>query len=195
MSKELVEQTYNAFGFIQNLYLEISYLIKEIEGLLQLEDERFQILRPSGYSVTSRTSTGLDPVSVEQWLTKSLTVFFCPEQDTEVKSGTTITAFTPELKVMFVNIRIMGKNIDEPKVTFGCIRNIVCKKNNYNKFENLVWEFSYNEDKIFKNLPEVLCSDNYCSFGGEGKSVKLYSVKNSDDVATMIVEPLMKIYH
>jgi len=41
---EIIEQTKVAFDFIQRLYLETSYFIKEIEGILKLEDEDFQIL-------------------------------------------------------------------------------------------------------------------------------------------------------
>ena len=38
---ELIAQTRLAFEFIQKLYFEISYLIKEMEGLLAEEEEEF----------------------------------------------------------------------------------------------------------------------------------------------------------
>ena len=50
---DLIEQTYLAFDFIQKLYLEVSYLIKEIEGNLQEEKEKFIIGKPGGgYAIT-----------------------------------------------------------------------------------------------------------------------------------------------
>ena len=79
MTSELAIQTRNAFDFVQKLYFEISYLIKEVEGLLQQQDDNFVILRSGGYSVTNRTSSGLEPMNVELWLSKTFTVFFCPE--------------------------------------------------------------------------------------------------------------------
>ena len=50
----LVEQTNLVFDFLQKLYLEVSYLIKEIEGILYGEEEKFIIGRPSGYSISAR---------------------------------------------------------------------------------------------------------------------------------------------
>ena len=47
-SQNLIRQTKNAFEYIQKLYLESSYLIKEMEGLLKEEEENFIIGRPSG---------------------------------------------------------------------------------------------------------------------------------------------------
>ena len=52
----LMEQTNLAFDFIQKLHLEVSYLIKEIEGILYEEEEKFIIGRPSGYEISARSS-------------------------------------------------------------------------------------------------------------------------------------------
>ena len=42
MNKDkLIKQTENAFEFVQKLYFECSYLIKELEGLLAEEKENF----------------------------------------------------------------------------------------------------------------------------------------------------------
>jgi hypothetical protein len=74
--REIVEQTRLAFEFIEKLYLEASYLVKEIEGMLAEEEEKFIIGRPSGYGVTTRSSTGLEPNFVRLWLLKKFGVFF-----------------------------------------------------------------------------------------------------------------------
>ncbi len=43
MPSELATQTRNAFDFVQKIYFELSYLIKEVEGLLQQQDDNFII--------------------------------------------------------------------------------------------------------------------------------------------------------
>jgi len=40
---ELITQTQLAFDFIQKLYFEVSYLIKEVEGQLAQEEEGFML--------------------------------------------------------------------------------------------------------------------------------------------------------
>ena len=46
--QELIEQTRNSFDFLQKLYLEVSYLIKEIEGQLNKlgKEERISRIPP-----------------------------------------------------------------------------------------------------------------------------------------------------
>ncbi len=105
---EVIRQTKLAFEFIQKLYLETSYLIKEIEGLLAEEDENFIIGRPSGYSITNRSSSGLDANNVNYWALKKLAVFFVASELTKSSGGMTITSFTEKLKSiseLFWNIK------------------------------------------------------------------------------------------
>ena len=46
MNADIVSQTKAAFDFMEKLYLETSYLVKDIEGILYDEDEKFVIGRP-----------------------------------------------------------------------------------------------------------------------------------------------------
>ena len=105
--RDLVQQTKNAFDFVQKLYFEISYLIKEVEGLLQQEEEEFLIARPSGYGVTAKSSTGLEPINVENWISKTLTVCFIPASSTETKGGQTITPIEESLRTLFLHIDLL----------------------------------------------------------------------------------------
>lgn len=50
--KDVATQIKNAFDFIQKLYNESSYLIKEIEGQLSESKYLFQLLKTSGYSIS-----------------------------------------------------------------------------------------------------------------------------------------------
>ena len=190
---ELVKQTKNAFDFIEKLYFEVSYLIKEIEGLLQQEDEAFVIGRPSGYGVTTRSSTGLEPGNVSLWLTKMFTVFFCPENMTKINGGQTNTAFQEELKVIVIRILLGDKDIDQPKINFGCLSEIKSKRQDQKKFEHLMFEFAYNSDKIFNGSSNQY-EDSYCSFKKIFLSEDLYSINSSEDIVAKIIQPVLKIY-
>jgi hypothetical protein len=74
------------------------------------------------------------------------------------------------------------------------LRNIKSKKKEYSKFENLLFEFSYNIKKVLSKLPNIDYEDIYCSFRGEFKQVNLFSINNSDKVRSKIIEPLLELY-
>lgn len=67
--------------------------------VLQQEDENFVINRSSGYSVTTRTSTGLEPMNVDLRLSKSFSVCFTPKQMTKTNEGITETNILNGLKI------------------------------------------------------------------------------------------------
>lgn len=71
----LIEQNNNAFDYIEKLYLETSYLIKEVAGILEDEEENFLIGKPSGFQISSTASSGLEPNYVKSWLLKKFSVF------------------------------------------------------------------------------------------------------------------------
>lgn len=189
----MAKQTKNAFEFIEKLNFEISYLIKEIEGILSLEEEQFQILKPSGYAITARNSNGLEPLYVEQWLKKNMTVFFCKSEATENRGGSTHTLLNEELKILFIHIRIVHKETTEPKIFFGLLEDIASKRKE-SKFEKLAFEFAYYSDRIFKDNNQGDYDDNYCSFKIDMKEEDLFKLNSSDDVAEKIVKPLLEIF-
>ncbi|HOI94551.1 MAG TPA: hypothetical protein PK250_07580 [Syntrophobacter fumaroxidans] len=194
MSHELVKQTKNALEFVQKLHFEISYLIKEVEGLLQQEEESFTIGKPSGYGVTARTSTGLEPINVENWMPKTFTVFFVPKSMNDANKGQTVTPITSDLKLLLLHIELTGKDLEEPRVIYGTINNISYKNKDYTKFEKMMWEFSYNTKKIFKTIPNVNYEDGTCSLQGKFNQEKLFSIKSSDDVVKKLVDPMLVLF-
>jgi hypothetical protein len=194
MPTELAIQTKNAFDFIQKLYFEISYLIKEVEGLLQQEEEKFVINRKTGYAVTTKSSTGLEPQNVENWLYHTLTVFFCPENLTRRKGGVTVTNFNNKLKLLLLHIDLIDKDINEPRVLSGFIYNIKSKRETTKKVENIMWTFAYNPKKVFSKFPEIVYEDSNCSFQGKCFLEKLFSIKDSDDVVKKLIEPMLSLY-
>ena len=94
-------QITNAFSFIQKLYNESSYLLKEIEGQLSESSEKFLILKPSGYSISSRSSTGLEPNNVNFWLLRKFAVGFVEESKIKIFDFKLLPIFKIAFKVSF----------------------------------------------------------------------------------------------
>jgi len=194
MTQNLEMQTRNALNFVQKLYFEISYLIKEVEGLLHLEGEEFVIGRPSGYGVTSGKSTGLEPANVESWLSKAFTVFYVSDKETKLQGGQTTTPFHNELKVLLLDIELEGKKNKIPRIMAGVLYDIRPKRDNYNKFEHLMFEFNYSRDKIFASAPDLNYEDSYLSMKGDLFNLPLFSVQTSEDISQKIIDPMLAKY-
>ena len=186
------QQTRNAFDFIEKLYVETSYLLREVESHLQ--EEGFVMGRRTGYGVTMIGSSGLEPANVRQWLRKRLAVFFCPHGMTEVKGGVTVTGFRKHLKILIVQVDYEEEGSDGPVVLAACIRNIKHKKKQVKKFENLMWEFPTHGDSIFSTQPDIEYEDSSCSFIGRFFRENLFSINNSDDIREKLVDPMLKLY-
>jgi len=152
--REIVKQTSLAFDFISKLYLEVSYLIKEIEGLLYQEEEKFIIGRPAGYGITARKTTGLDANNLSLWLMRKFAVFFIPEEQTKKEKGQTITAIDEKLKVLYLRFILDGDEVKAPTIYSGILHKIDKKPQakGIKKFEHIMGHLEYNDLKIFKNI-------------------------------------------
>ncbi|GFP18533.1 hypothetical protein HKBW3S03_00038 [Candidatus Hakubella thermalkaliphila] len=194
--EEILRQTALAFDFIQKLYLEVSYLIKEIEGTLQEEDEKFVIGRPAGYGISARSSTGLESNNVSLWLLKKFAVFFVSEEKTKLERGQTITELHKDLKVLYLRIVLNDKNIDEPIVYLGVLYNIEKKPQakGINKFESIMGYIEYNDDKIFKKPQEIDYEDAYVRLQGELIKNNLYDINDSQTLYDKIIKPSLELY-
>jgi hypothetical protein len=192
--KEVISQIRNAFEFIQKLYNESSYLIKEIDGQLGESEYRFQIIRPSGYSVSTRSSTGLEQNNVNLWLPRKFSVAFVEEEVTELNNGQNTTEIDEELKVLYFKFVLDEKNLTEPKLIFGVLYEIKKYKPWVKKFENLMGAFEYVDNKIFSKLPEVDYTDSTFSLKGKFKTVGLLDINSSFELKEKVIEPVIKIY-
>ena len=159
-----------------------------------IQEEEFVIGRPGGYGVTSGKSTGLEPSNVENWLGKAFTVFFVPDKQTKLQGGTTITTFTDDLRVLLLDVELESKKSKTPRIIAGALWDIKPKKNDYTKFEHLMFEFIYAREKIFATTPEISFEDGYAAMKGRVFSVPLFSIASSEDVAQKIVEPMLALY-
>lgn len=193
---EIVEQNNLAFDFIEKLYLESSYLVKEIAGILNEEEENFLIGRPTGYGVTASTSRGLEPNNVKSWLLKKLSVFFIPEEKTELRGGVTVTKIDKNLKVLYLRIAFYDKTIKSPAVYSGVLYNIE-KKNDTSsvkKFENIMGHIEYNDDKFFKNIKKINYEDRYLKIQGELIKNYLFDINDSETIVNKIIKPSLELF-
>lgn len=187
---EVIQQTKLAFDFIQKLYLEVSYLIKEIEGLLAEEDERFIICRPNGYMVTSRSSSGLEPNYVSLWAPKIFSVCFVPEAMTERRQGQTHTKFFSDPRVIYLRIVLDDKEMSEPFLYAGILYDFSGSR--LEKVEHVLGHILYNEAKVFASKNKIDYKDTYVSFKGSLFSANLYDINSSEDVVKKVITPALK---
>lgn len=190
----MIQQTNLAFDFLQKLYLEVSYLIKEIEGLLAEEVEHFLIGRGGGYAITARSSNGLEASNVHLWPLRTFSVFFVPEEFTKKHAGTTITKFVDGLKTILVKFVLNENNLSEPYIYIGTMFNMENKREKYQKFENLITHIEYNQRKIFTGNEAIDYEDAYFRFNGSFKKINLYDINSSEEIVKYILEPALKIY-
>jgi len=189
---QIIEQTKLAFDFIQQLYLEVSYLVKVIEGILQEEEERFVIGRPTGYGISARSSTGLDSNLVRYWLMRKLAVFFAPEERTELRRGQTTTKIDSDLRVLYLRIVLDDKAIDEPAVYSGVLRSIRATK--AEKFESLMGFIEYSDHRVFSSLPKVDYEDPSVRLQGELMQNNLFEINDTEAILKKIVGPSLELY-
>lgn len=194
MSKELETSWRNAFDFVQKFYFEISYLMKEVEGQLAKEPEKFVICRKTGYGVTSYTSTQLDARQVQCWIPATLMVAFVPEECTKLFKGTTLTPIKTSLRPLFLHVEAHWTGMERPVIFSGVLESVRPKRKHVSKFEHLMFEFAYNPDELFAKLPEIDYEDRYCSLTGRATTTPLLSINSAEDVKAKLVDPMLKLY-
>lgn len=193
---ELITQTNLAFDFVQKLYFEVSYLIKEIEGLLaQEEKEEFILGQASGYAVAARSSNGLDPALVNLWMYKKLSVFFVPKSGTQRVNGQTITKFEDNPKIIYVRIVLHDKDFPEPTIFIGVLCDFKKKpKYKHEKIEPLMTAIEYNENKVFSDYENIDYEDGNVSFKGKLIRRNLYDLNTSDDIVEKLLKPGLALF-
>ena len=193
---QLIGQTKLAFDFLQKLYLEVSYLIKETEGLLYEEEERFVIGKPSGYGISSRSSTGLESNNIGLWLLRKFAVFFVPEDKTTLKKGQTVTPIDENLKVIYLRIVLNDKDLAYPAVYSGVLYNIQQKERaeRIKKFENMMGQFQNKDPKVFVNYKKIDYEDPLIECKGELVRTNLFKISDSESILNKIIRPSLNLY-
>ncbi len=169
-SNELHQQTKRALTLVDGLYQEIALLIREVEAALL--PHGYIIGRPSGYGVTTRSSSGLESANVARWLSRSFTTFFVKESQTVVASGTTRTEPTQDLRLPFLQIELEPS----PRVIVGTLTDIVIHHKSQSKFENHVGRLIQFSHRVFASPPSIDYSDSTLSFKGHFEVVPLFEL-------------------
>jgi len=192
---ELIEQTNLAFDFVQKLFLEVSYMIKEAEAMYLEEPENIVIGKPGGYAISARKSSGLEAANVDLWLYRKFAVFFVPHDKTEVKGGQQSTNITNDLRVIYMRILLQDRSVSKPTVYTGVLYDIKNKGKAkwLTKFEHCMGHFEYNDEKIFRVPTKIDYEDSYVSLKGELLPVNLYDISNSEEIRAKIVLPSLKL--
>ena len=191
---EISNQIKNAFEFIQKLYNEAAYLVKEIEGQLSESEYKFQILKPSGYSISARSSTGLEPNNVNLWLLRKFAVAFVEKSDEKAEKKQNFTEIDEHLKILYFRITLDDKNLSEPKLIFGVFYDIKQFKDWVKKFENLMGTFEYIDNKLFAKFPKIDYEDGTFRIKGIFKKIKLLDIESSKQLIEKVIEPAIKLY-
>lgn len=191
---DLIEQTNLAFDFIQKLYQEVSYLIKEVEGILS--EEGFVIGKPGGYGITAKRSSGLESTNVNLWLMRKFSVFFVPKERTDTKGGQVETYIHDNLKVLYLRFVLNDKDIKEPMVYSGVLHSVTVKPQAkwVRKFENLMGHLEYNDNKIFQDIERIHYEDNTVKLQGKLAKNNLFDINDSEAIVDRIVRPLLDLY-
>jgi hypothetical protein len=191
---DLVTQSQLAFDFVQKVYVEVSYLIKELEGLFREEEDKFVIGKPAGYGITTRSSTGLESYNVNLWLLRNLSAFFVAEDKTKL-GGQTTTPINEALKVIYIRILLNGKNLHQPTIYSGVLYDIHAKANWIKKFENIMGSIEYMDEKVFRNFEQIDFEDTKVKFKGKLIKNSLFELNNSETLVQKIVKPTLQLYN
>jgi len=191
---EISKQIKNAFDFVQKIYLESSYLVKEIEGRLNESEFNFQFLRTSGYSITARSSSGLEPQYVNFWLLRKFSFAFVEDSNTKFIKGVNVTDINDQLKVLYFRIVLDDKNQTEPQLIYGVLHGIEKYKEKVRKFESLMAAFEYADNKMFSTISKLDYKDGNFKVSGKLKKVNLLEINSSEDLLDKVITPAIKIY-
>jgi len=176
------------------LYNESAYLVKEIEGQLSESEYKFQIIKPSGYSVSARSSTGLEPNNVNLWLLRKFAVAFVEQSDEKTEKKQNFTEINEHLKILYFRITLDGKNLSEPKLIFGVFYDIKQFKDWVKKFENLMGAFEYVDNKLFSKFPKIDYEDGTFKIKGIFKEVNLLDLNSSNELIEKVINPVIQLY-
>lgn len=192
--KSMNKQANLAMEFIDNLNFEISYLIKEIEGLLKREEEEFEIGKPRGYGISAGSSTGLE--YPDWWWYKKFSVFFVPKDKTEIKGGKTKTIFKKDLKIIYLLFVLSDREISSPKTALGILYDIESKTKDYfTKFEDTMVHYIngiWDKIKNLSDFSDFEYDHKNIEFKGRFIVKDLFDINNAEDVQKKLLEPGLK---
>jgi hypothetical protein len=199
--KKIIKNPKQAFDVIQKLYFKTSYLIKEIEGMLAEEEEKFVIGKTSDIAISAKMSKGIEAIDIPQWIVGKLAVFYIPQKATQTRSDKictqTFTKFGEKLKLIYLRFILNEKAMKEPYLCVGVLHDIIKKKQPKrwpHIFEDVMLHLEDEDSKVFKKLNPIRYEDQYIKLKGKLSRVNLFDINGSDDIRKKIVQPAVKLF-
>lgn len=190
--ESLIRDTNAAIDYMQRLYHEISYLIKETEAHLANETEEFVIGKPGGYAITTPTSKGLEAKNVDKWLLKRFAVFFVERKYAKTKGEG--VAFSEGLKMLYLRILLDDANHKQPTIYFGAISEIENRNPRFTRADYIIGHLEYQAAEAFSSDGAVLLDDASLKLKGKLASKPLFEVNTSEDIFKKVIAPGLAIY-
>jgi hypothetical protein len=199
--KKIIKNPKQAFDVIQKLYFKTSYLIKEIEGMLAEEEEKFVIGKTSDIAISAKMSKGIEAIDIPQWIVGKLAVFYIPQKATQTRSDKictqTFTKFGKKLKLIYIRFILNEKAMKEPYLCVGVLHDIIKKKQPKrwpHTFEDVMLHLEDEDSKVFKKLNPIRYEGQYIKFKGKLFRVNLFDINDSDDIRKKIIQPAVKLF-
>jgi len=204
---EKANQVKNAFDVIQKLYQKSSSLIREVEGLLNENERKFQLFS-DGYCICSRTSIGLEPKEVNSWLCRKFAVAFVEKStidwqnvddshtsNLKLENGlASCTKINENFKMLYFRFLLDDENLSEPQLIFGVFSDIKFYKDWVEKRGNILVAIEYADDKLFAQFPNVDYENDVFKLKGKLKKVNLLDINSTDELIEKVVNPAIQIY-
>lgn len=192
---QMNEQTKSAFDFVEKIYSECAYLVKEIEGILQKQEERFKIGKQRGYQISASSSLGLK--NPEQWMYRKLCAYFVPSPLTREVGGRTETSFGKDLKIIYLLIILSEEKLKTPQVAIGVLSEFKKITRRIPKVEYFVipymekiWDFV----KRHGSGRNKLYTDSQLEFKTKFMIRDLFDINNVQDVEKKLVNPVLRYF-
>jgi hypothetical protein len=192
---QINEQTKSAFDFVEKIYSECAYLVKEIEGLLQREDEKFIIGKQRGYQISASSSLGLR--NPEQWMYKKLCAFFVPASMTKKAEGRTETSFAGDLKIIYLLIILSEDKLKIPQIAIGVLSEFKKFTKKIPKVEyfvipymNKIWDFIGKHGSDSKEPYK----DLKLKFKAKFVIKDLFDINSVQDVEKKLINPALRYF-
>ena len=187
-------QIKNAFDFLEKLYQESAFLIREVESQLNEKRHKFQLFS-DGYCICSRTSIGLEAKEINSWLRKKFAVAFVEKSNADLQNEQVRCTETNEnSKILYFRFILDDINQSEPQLIFGVFHDIRFYKDWVKKRGNLLVAVEYADNKLLAKFPNIDYEDDTFKLKGKLKKVNLFDINSTKKLIEEVINPIIQLY-
>ena len=192
---QMNEQTKSGFDFVEKLYSECAYLVKEIEDLLQKQEEKFKIGKQRGYQISASGSLALK--NPDQWMYKKLCAYFVPASLTKEVGGRTETSFGKDLKIIYLLIILSEERLKTPQIAIGVLSEFKKLTRRIPRVEYFVipyMEKIWDWIKVHGSSKKKQYKDSQLEFDTKFVIRDLFDINSVQDVEKKLINPAMRFF-